>query len=157
LVDRIHAEKGRVRDDVVFALGIRFFCSSRCSAGLALVETAADAPSFAIQQREGFARLARGARSRLVWLPTALKVAAIALAVVALARPQRADTKIKRNVEGIDIMLALDISDSMLIEDMQPENRMESSKLIIKQFIEGRFRTASAWWFSAANLILGCR
>jgi len=83
--------------------------------------------------------LARGVRARIAGLPTLLKVAAIVLAVVALARPQRADTKIKRNVEGIDIMIVLDISDSMLIEDMQPENRMEASKQIIKEFIEARF------------------
>jgi Ca-activated chloride channel family protein len=83
--------------------------------------------------------LARGARARIAGLPTLLKAAAIVLAVVALARPQRADTKIKRNVEGIDIMIVLDISDSMLIEDMEPENRMEASKKIIKEFIEGRF------------------
>jgi Ca-activated chloride channel homolog len=83
--------------------------------------------------------LSRGVRARAAGLPTLVKAAAVVLAVVALARPQRADTKIKRNVEGIDIMIALDISDSMLIEDMQPENRMESAKLIIKEFIEGRF------------------
>lgn len=83
--------------------------------------------------------LRRGWRAQGAALPTVLKVAAVVLAIVALARPQRADTKIKRNVEGIDIMVALDISDSMLIEDMQPENRLESSKLIIRQFIEKRF------------------
>ncbi len=83
-------------------------------------------------------KASRGVRARVVELPSILKFVALVLAVVALARPQRADTKIKRNVEGIDIMIALDISDSMLIEDMQPENRMESCKLIIKQFIEKR-------------------
>ena len=36
------------------------------------------------------------------------------------------DTKIKRNVEGVDIVVALDVSDSMLIEDMKPENRLEA-------------------------------
>ncbi len=82
--------------------------------------------------------LPHGLRARLALLPLMLKWVALILAVVALARPQRADTKIKRNVEGIDIMLSLDISDSMLIEDMQPENRMESAKSIIKKFIEGR-------------------
>ncbi len=96
-------------------------------------------PALQYSSLKALQGLARGIRSKLVWLPTALKVAAIILAVVALARPQRADTKIKRNVEGIDIMVVLDISDSMLIEDMQPENRMESSKLIIKEFIQGRF------------------
>ncbi|MGE3388294.1 MAG: VWA domain-containing protein [Bdellovibrionales bacterium] len=83
-------------------------------------------------------KVGRGMRAQLAFVPLVLKVIALILAVVALARPQRADTKIKRNVEGIDIMVALDISDSMLIEDMQPENRMESCKLIIKQFIEKR-------------------
>lgn len=83
-------------------------------------------------------KASRGIRARMVELPSIFKFVALVLAVVALARPQRADTKIKRNVEGIDIMIALDISDSMLIEDMQPENRMESCKLIIKQFIDKR-------------------
>jgi Ca-activated chloride channel family protein len=80
----------------------------------------------------------RSLRSRFMWVPFALKVGAVALAIVALARPQRADTKIKKNVEGIDIMIALDISDSMLIEDMTPENRLESSKETIKRFVESR-------------------
>lgn len=84
-------------------------------------------------------QVARGVRARLSLLPLVLKIVALIIAVIALARPQRADSKIKRNVEGIDIMIALDISDSMLIEDMQPENRMESCKLIIKQFIDKRF------------------
>lgn len=77
-------------------------------------------------------------RARLVGLPNALKVTGLVLVVVALARPQRSDTKIKRNVEGIDIVVVLDISDSMLIEDMQPENRLESSKKVIHDFIKGR-------------------
>lgn len=77
-------------------------------------------------------------RSRLVLLPFILKLLAIGLAVFALARPQRADTKVKRNVEGIDIMTVLDISDSMLIEDMTPVNRLEASKKTIKEFIEKR-------------------
>lgn len=78
-------------------------------------------------------------RSRFHWLPAALKTLGLALAIVALARPQKADTKIKRNAEGIDIMIVWDISDSMLIEDMPPdENRMESAKHTIERFIKGR-------------------
>ncbi|MCB0365373.1 MAG: VWA domain-containing protein [Bdellovibrionaceae bacterium] len=77
-------------------------------------------------------------RSRLVVIPFLLKVAGLILVIVALARPQRADTKIKRNVEGIDIVVSLDISDSMLIEDMKPENRLESSKQVIRNFVQGR-------------------
>jgi len=68
----------------------------------------------------------------------ALKLISLILAIIALARPQQSSVKIKRNIEGIDIVVALDISDSMLIEDMRPENRLESSKLTIKRFVEKR-------------------
>lgn len=71
-------------------------------------------------------------------LPLLFKIVALVLAVVALARPQKADTQIKRNVEGIDIVVALDVSDSMLIEDMKPENRLEASKKTIENFIKQR-------------------
>ncbi len=77
-------------------------------------------------------------RSRLSILPLILKFIALGLAIVALARPQRADTQIKRNVEGVDIMVAMDISDSMLIEDMRPENRLEAAKVVISDFVAGR-------------------
>lgn len=77
-------------------------------------------------------------RARLKNLPDVLKILGIILAVCALARPQKADEKIKRNVEGIDIMITLDVSESMLIEDMKPVNRMESSKQTIAEFIKKR-------------------
>lgn len=86
-----------------------------------------------------FKNVAPSWRSRLVKLPALLRLAAIVLAIVALARPQRADIKVKKNVEGIDIMIALDVSDSMLIEDMTPVNRIESAKATIKDFVRGRF------------------
>ncbi|UYL07454.1 VWA domain-containing protein [Bdellovibrio sp. SKB1291214] len=77
-------------------------------------------------------------RTRLLNVPLILKALGIALAIFALARPQEMNTKIKKNVEGIDIVIALDISDSMLIEDMRPLNRLEAAKETIKQFIGGR-------------------
>ncbi len=77
-------------------------------------------------------------RARLKYLPDLLKYLGLILVVVALARPQETDEKIKRNVEGIDIMVALDISHSMLIEDMKPENRLESAKKTIHDFVEKR-------------------
>lgn len=79
----------------------------------------------------------RGIRARLKYLPLCFLAAALALVVVSLARPQRADTRVKKNVEGIDIMVVLDVSDSMLIEDMSP-NRLEASKEMIKQFVSKR-------------------
>ncbi len=83
-------------------------------------------------------KMSRGLRVRFSFLPSMLKAFAILLAIIALARPQSASTKLKRNVEGIDIIMALDVSDSMLIEDMKPENRLESSKETIRKFITGR-------------------
>ena len=80
-------------------------------------------------------------RMRLLALPLILTAAGLALMVVALARPQRADTKVRKNVEGIDIMLVLDVSDSMLIEDMQP-NRLEAAKGMLKSFVKNVRRIA---------------
>lgn len=77
-------------------------------------------------------------RTRLMNLPNFLKALGLVFAIVALARPQTTNTKIKKNVEGIDIVICLDVSDSMLIEDMKPLNRLEAAKETIKQFIEGR-------------------
>lgn len=77
-------------------------------------------------------------RVRLAFLPRLLGFLSLIFVVVALARPQKTAQQVQKNVEGIDIVIALDISDSMLIEDMQPENRMVASKKTIKEFIEGR-------------------
>ncbi len=77
-------------------------------------------------------------RTRLMNVPTLLKALALVFAIIALARPQTMNTKIRKNVEGIDIVICLDVSDSMLIEDMKPLNRLEAAKETIKKFIEGR-------------------
>lgn len=77
-------------------------------------------------------------RSRLSYLPQVLKFFGIVFAIIALARPQISNTKVHKNVEGIDIVICLDVSDSMLIEDMKPLNRLETAKDTIRDFIEGR-------------------
>lgn len=79
-----------------------------------------------------------GLRAKLCEVPLIFKVIGLIFVIVALARPQQSDTKIKKNIEGIDIVIALDISDSMLIEDMQPVNRLEASKKTIAEFIKAR-------------------
>ncbi|MFP5520198.1 MAG: vWA domain-containing protein [Bdellovibrionia bacterium] len=80
----------------------------------------------------------KGIKSYFIWLPLVLKATGLILAIVALARPQQANTKITRNVEGIDIVIALDVSDSMLIEDMKPLNRLEAAKETIAAFVQKR-------------------
>lgn len=77
-------------------------------------------------------------RIKLRAVPSILKLFGVLLVVIALARPQTADTKTKKNVEGVDIVIALDISDSMLIEDMSPVNRLESAKETLKSFVQAR-------------------
>lgn len=58
--------------------------------------------------------------------------------ILALARPQIADSKVKRTLDGLDIVIVLDVSDSMLIEDMKPLNRLEAAKETISEFIKLR-------------------
>ncbi len=77
-------------------------------------------------------------RAQFEFIPYFLKIVALVLAIVALARPQMANSKVNRNVEGIDIMVAIDVSDSMEIEDMEPENRITAAKTVVKNFVKGR-------------------
>jgi len=61
----------------------------------------------------------------------------ISLILVALARPQKTNDKVEQWTEGIEIMLAIDISQSMQIEDFSP-NRLEAAKEVARDFIKGR-------------------
>lgn len=70
-------------------------------------------------------------------LPFVLRMLAIALLIVILARPQSTDSWQNTSTEGIDIMLAMDISSSMLAEDLKP-NRLEAAKDVAASFINGR-------------------
>jgi Ca-activated chloride channel family protein len=85
-----------------------------------------------------FQNMGPGLRARLHPLVGFFKWLGLSLIVMALARPQEANTKVNRNVEGIDIVFSLDVSDSMNIEDMEPENRLEAAKDVIRKFIKGR-------------------
>ncbi|MBQ9417597.1 MAG: VWA domain-containing protein [Bacteroidales bacterium] len=76
-------------------------------------------------------------RVRLRWLPYALRVVAVAAAVVALACPQSQLSRQETTVEGIDIVVAMDISGSMLAEDFRP-NRLEAAKRVASDFVAGR-------------------
>ncbi len=96
-------------------------------------------PAFKFSALTGMKKIEPGWRSRVRWLPSSLYATALVLAIVALARPQESETKIKKNIDGIDIMLTLDISDSMVIEDMRPyKNRMDAAKSVLKDFVQRR-------------------
>lgn len=76
-------------------------------------------------------------RQRLIHLPFILRCLGVALIIVALARPQSSSKSQSVTTEGIDIVLALDISPSMLAEDLKP-NRIEAAKKVALEFIENR-------------------
>lgn len=67
----------------------------------------------------------------------AIRMIAISLLIILLARPQSTDRFQDASTEGIDIILALDISGSMLARDFRP-NRLEASKNVATEFISGR-------------------
>ncbi len=75
----------------------------------------------------------------LRFIPEIILMLVMMLILVALARPQRSNEKVEQWTEGIDIMIALDISQSMQIEDFQP-NRLEAAKQVARDFIKGRMQ-----------------
>jgi Ca-activated chloride channel homolog len=76
-------------------------------------------------------------REKLRDIPIGLRMLALALFLVALARPQSISNKENVSTEGIDIVLLIDISGSMLAEDFTP-NRMQAAKMVAEEFIDGR-------------------
>ena len=72
-------------------------------------------------------------------LPDVFLTIVMLLIIVALARPQRTNEKVEQWTEGIDIMIAIDISQSMQIEDFKP-NRLEAAKDVARDFIKGRIQ-----------------
>lgn len=84
------------------------------------------------------AELSPSWRSRARRALPVLRLAALVVLVAALARPQTVATSERVTSEGIDIVLALDISGSMLAEDFQPDNRLAVAKRVMGDFIRGR-------------------
>lgn len=90
-----------------------------------------------VSQGAALASLPRTAGVRLVQLPAALRVVAIVLVGVAMARPQRIDAPDEIELSGIDIVLTLDLSGSMAAADLQP-TRLEAAKEVVSEFIRRR-------------------
>jgi Ca-activated chloride channel homolog len=70
-------------------------------------------------------------------LPDIILSVVMILILIALARPQKTNEKVEQWTEGIDIMLAIDISQSMQIEDFTP-NRLDAAREVARNFIKGR-------------------
>ncbi|PKD44744.1 vWA domain-containing protein [Rhodohalobacter barkolensis] len=78
-----------------------------------------------------------GYKTWLTWVTPLLQIAAFTLFITALARPQLQNTTVEQYAEGIDIVISLDISSSMMAEDIKP-NRLIASKELAASFIDKR-------------------
>lgn len=102
-----------------------------------LLKSKKSEPTMRMSDTFAYRYAPKSLRQQLVWLPTVLRMAVFVLVVVCLARPQTQSSWGKRTTEGIDIMLAMDVSTSMLGQDLKP-NRIEASKDVAAEFIAGR-------------------
>ena len=94
-------------------------------------------PTLRMSDTRAYRYAPKSWRTRLMNLPVLLRCATFVLVVIILARPQTYTSWGNKQVEGIDIMLAMDVSTSMLAEDLTP-NRMEAAKDVAAEFIADR-------------------
>lgn len=84
-----------------------------------------------------YAHTPKSYKNYLLHIPFILRIIALILIIIVLARPQTTNAWQQNEIEGIDIMLAIDISTSMLAEDLKP-NRLEAAKEVAAEFVNGR-------------------
>jgi Ca-activated chloride channel family protein len=83
-------------------------------------------------------QVGKTAKQRLRHSLFLLRLIFISLIILAFARPQSGSQMRETTTEGVDIILALDVSSSMLAEDFKPKNRLEAAKKVAEEFIQGR-------------------
>jgi Ca-activated chloride channel family protein len=86
----------------------------------------------------GLLAVRRGLRVRLRHLPLVLAAAGLVAGGAALARPQQGSLRQDLTTQGVDIMVALDVSGSMAAQDFQPRNRLEVAKQVVADFVGRR-------------------
>lgn len=92
---------------------------------------------MSVSSTEAFDKMPRTYKSYLRHVVFVLRLLVIACVIVVLARPMTTDSWHKSSTEGVDVIVALDISGSMLSRDFEP-NRLEAAKSVAAQFIAGR-------------------
>ncbi len=93
--------------------------------------------SVQLSSTDSLQRQPKSVRVWLIHVPFALRIGVITLLSLALARPQLSNRWQSESTEGIDIMMALDISGTMLGEDLKP-NRLEAAKAVATDFVLSR-------------------
>ena len=94
-------------------------------------------PTMRMSDTFAFRYAPKSWKVRLMPLSMLLRMLAFVMIILVLARPQTQNSWKNKSVEGIDIMLAMDVSTSMLAEDLKP-NRIEAAKQVAAEFIAGR-------------------
>ncbi len=94
-------------------------------------------PMLLVSTTEAYRFLRRTWKQYLVHAPFVLRCVCYAAVVMALARPQTMNNWKQTDIEGIDIMLCVDISSSMLAEDIKP-NRVKAAREVAIEFVSGR-------------------
>ena len=94
-------------------------------------------PSLTLSSTTLFESIRLKGRTKYIHIPFILRILAIATLIIAMARPQTSLSRQDVSVEGIDIVMALDISYSMLSIDLKP-NRLEAAKDVAMEFIKNR-------------------
>jgi len=108
-------------------------------AAWALARERRRAPRLRHPRAAALARARGGLAARLGWIPGALSVAALALLALALARPQGRELRVEdASVEGIDVVIAFDLSSSMKAADFKPLSRLHVAKEVLKAFVGRR-------------------
>lgn len=96
------------------------------------------APAIRVGEIQHVGEIPRSLSVRLLPSLKILRFIVISLLIIALARPQLSQSQERRFAEGIDIILALDISESMRAEDVKDANRLETAKSVIRDFLRHR-------------------
>ena len=94
-------------------------------------------PSMKVSTIAPFGNGIKSFKNRILHLPFILRILTLSMVIIVLARPQSSDSWEESDIEGIDIMLATDVSTSMLAMDLKP-NRIEAAKEVAAKFVNSR-------------------
>lgn len=94
-------------------------------------------PTLQVSTTRMYMNTSKSWKVYLLHAPFLLRILSFVMIILVLARPQTTDNWQNSEIEGIDIMMAVDVSTSMLAEDLKP-NRLEAAKKVAAEFINGR-------------------
>ena len=94
-------------------------------------------PTMQVSDTHAYLKAPKSYKVYLLHIPFIARLLALAMLILVIARPQTTDNWQNTEIEGIDIMMVMDVSTSMLAQDLKP-NRIEAAKEVAAEFINGR-------------------